>query len=78
MRRRLKDFAALCHGRFTGEDGPYHGVSTDTRTLSQGDIYLALRGPRFDGNEFLGAAASAGAVAAVVERPAADAPLPLM
>ena len=78
MRRRLKDFAALCEGRFAGEDRPFTGVSSDTRTLSQGDIYLALRGPRFDGNEFLGAAAAAGAVAAVVDRPAPDAPLPLI
>ena len=43
-----------------------------------GEIYLALRGPRFDGNEFLEAAASAGAVAAVVDRPVRNAPLPLI
>ena len=36
--------------------------------MQPGDLYLALRGPRFDGNEFLDAAAAAGAVAAVVDR----------
>lgn len=53
------------------EDGSQHlfsGVSTDTRTLAEGDLFVALRGPSFDGHQFLGAAASAGAAGAVVER----------
>jgi UDP-N-acetylmuramoyl-tripeptide--D-alanyl-D-alanine ligase len=78
MNRRLHDFAALCGGRYQGEDRAYSGVGTDTRSLQAGEIYLALRGPRFDGNEFLPAAAAAGAVAAVVDRPVKDAPLPLI
>ena len=78
MKRRLHDFAALCGGRYQGEDRPYSGIGTDTRSLQPGEIYLALRGPRFDGNEFLPAAAAAGAVAAVVDRAAKDAPLPLI
>ncbi len=47
----------------------FAGVSTDTRTLQAGDLYVALRGDRFDGHQFLAAALDAGAVAAVVERP---------
>ena len=78
MKRRLKNFAALCGGRFTGEDRDYGAVSTDTRQLQPGDLYLALRGPRFDGNEFLDAAASAGAVAAVVDREVSHPTLPLI
>ncbi len=78
MKRMLRDFAALCGGRYTGADLAYTGVGTDTRTLSAGEIYVALRGPRFDGNDFLGAAAAAGAVAAVVDKPVAGAPLPLI
>jgi UDP-N-acetylmuramoyl-tripeptide--D-alanyl-D-alanine ligase len=78
MKRMLRTFAALCGGRFSGEDGAFTGVSTDTRALRAGEIYLALRGPRFDGNEFLGAAAAAGAVAAVVDRPVSQPPLPLI
>src|SRR5689334_20168381 len=77
MNRTLRDFAALCGGRYQGEDRAYRGVATDTRTLQPGQIYLALRGPRFDGNEFIAAAAAAGAVAAVVDRPVAAA-LPLI
>ena len=78
MKRTLRDFASLCGGRYAGADLAYSGVGTDTRTLSPGEIYLALRGPRFDGNDFLDAAASAGAVAAVVDRPVTAAPLPLI
>jgi UDP-N-acetylmuramoyl-tripeptide--D-alanyl-D-alanine ligase len=74
----VRQFADLCGGRYSGADQSCSGVSTDTRTLRPGDIYLALRGPRFDGNEFLGAAAAAGAVAAVVDRPVKDAPVPLI
>lgn len=78
MKRSLAAFAALCAGRYEGEDRAYASVSTDTRALKAGDLYLALRGPRFDGNEFLAAAAAGGAVAAVVDRPAPSSPLPLI
>jgi UDP-N-acetylmuramoyl-tripeptide--D-alanyl-D-alanine ligase len=75
---RVREFADLCGGRYAGKDQACIGVSTDTRTLRPGEIYLALRGPRFDGNEFLQAAAAAGAVAAVTDRPLSAAPLPLI
>jgi UDP-N-acetylmuramoyl-tripeptide--D-alanyl-D-alanine ligase len=78
MNRSLRDFAELCGGSYAGEDRPYSGVSTDTRSLRGGEIYLALRGPRFDGNDFLSSAAAAGAAAAVVDRAVRDAPLPVI
>ncbi len=78
MRRTLSHFAALCGGRFEGEDRAWTEVNHDTRTLTPGQIYFALRGARFDGNEFLVAAAAAGAVAAVIDRPRPDAPLPVI
>ena len=43
-------------------------VWTDTRTLAPGDLFVALRGDRFDGHTFLVAARAAGATGAVVER----------
>lgn len=43
-------------------------VHTDTRNLLPGDVFVALRGERFDGNDMLASAQSAGAVAAVAER----------
>lgn len=47
-------------------------LSTDTRNLRPGDLFLALRGERFDGHDYLGAAEQAGARAAVVAHPVAD------
>ena len=46
----------------------FSSVSTDTRTLTAGALFVALRGEHFDAHEFVGAARERGAVAAVVER----------
>jgi UDP-N-acetylmuramoyl-tripeptide--D-alanyl-D-alanine ligase len=46
----------------------YRGISTDTRTLRPGELFVALRGARFDGAQFVLAAAAAGAPGAVAER----------
>lgn len=43
------------------------GVSTDTRTLQPGDLFVALRGEQFDAHEFLEDVRNAGAIAALVE-----------
>jgi UDP-N-acetylmuramoyl-tripeptide--D-alanyl-D-alanine ligase len=44
------------------------GVSTDTRTIKQGDLFFALVGENFDGHKFIKDAFTKGAVAAVVNR----------
>ena len=67
MKRTLADFAAACGGRLRGPDRSYAGVSSDTRTLAQGELFVALHGPHFNGNEFIGAALSAGAAGALVD-----------
>lgn len=46
-------------------------IETDTRRLDAGSLFLALRGERFDGHDFLETAAARGAVAAIVDRPVA-------
>ncbi len=48
----------------------FNRISTDTRTLSEGDLFIALEGPNYDGHDFLSEAAVQGARAAVVSRPA--------
>lgn len=55
----------------------YEGVATDTRTLRPGALFVALKGEAFDAHDFLEAAASAGARAALVERVPAGAPASL-
>jgi UDP-N-acetylmuramoyl-tripeptide--D-alanyl-D-alanine ligase len=47
--------------------GTVDGVSTDTRTLGPGNLFVALRGERFDGPRFLAAAVTAGATGIVVQ-----------
>lgn len=42
-------------------------VQTDTRSLKQGDIFFALKGPNFNGNTFAATAISMGAAAVVVD-----------
>ena len=43
------------------------GVSTDTRTIREGDLFVALRGPTYDGHAFVRDAFARGAAAALVE-----------
>ena len=51
-------------------------VHSDTRSLQPGDLFVALRGERFDAHDFLPQARAAGAVAALAERGLAQAGLP--
>jgi UDP-N-acetylmuramoyl-tripeptide--D-alanyl-D-alanine ligase len=44
------------------------GYSIDSRTVKPASLFFAIRGPRFDGHDFVSAALASGAVAAVVER----------
>ena len=42
-------------------------INTDTRTIEQGDVFLALRGDNFDGHDYIEQAQKSGAVAAIVD-----------
>ena len=46
----------------------YRGISTDTRTLGPGDVFVALEGERFDGHAFVPEAVAAGCAAVVSHR----------
>ena len=73
----LAEAAAVLGAAVRGADVRFSGVSTDTRTLRRGELFVALRGERFDGHGFLQNAAAAKAAAAVVDsRHAGDLPLP--
>ncbi len=56
-------------------DALVQGVSHDSRQVEKGDLFVAMRGGRFDGHDHVEEAASRGAVAVVCERPV-DHPLP--
>ncbi|MEL6949926.1 MAG: UDP-N-acetylmuramoyl-tripeptide--D-alanyl-D-alanine ligase [Pseudomonadota bacterium] len=50
----------------------FRGVSTDTRTLAQDNLFLALNGPNYTGADFVSAAREAGAAAAITDRQVDD------
>lgn len=64
----LAAVAEFMHGELHGADHAFDGVSTDTRTLQQGELFIALQGPHFDGCDYVGQARDKGAVAAVVPK----------
>ena len=64
----LAEAAAVLDANLRGGDARFSGVSTDSRTLRRGELFVALRGERFDGHEFLKAAAGAQAAAVMVDR----------
>lgn len=74
---RLRDAAALLPGaRVVGDPNvAFCRVHTDTRTLRAGDLFVALKGERFDAHDFLGAARVSGAVAALASHGIAEAGL---
>jgi UDP-N-acetylmuramoyl-tripeptide--D-alanyl-D-alanine ligase len=66
--------ARSADGRLVGDDRPIDAISTDSRTLPAGSLFVALKGERFDGHEFAAAAVERGAAALLVER---QLPLPV-
>jgi UDP-N-acetylmuramoyl-tripeptide--D-alanyl-D-alanine ligase len=45
----------------------FTNITTDTRSLKPGEVFLALRGEKFDGHEFVSVAIAKGAIAAIVD-----------
>jgi UDP-N-acetylmuramoyl-tripeptide--D-alanyl-D-alanine ligase len=73
----LAEAAAVLGAGVRGADVRFSGVSTDSRTLRRGELFVALRGERFDGHGFLQNAAAAKAAAALIDsRYVGDLPLP--
>jgi UDP-N-acetylmuramoyl-tripeptide--D-alanyl-D-alanine ligase len=65
---RLSEAAQVLGGTLAGGDARFAGVSTDSRSIGAGELFVALRGERFDGHAFLDAAKAAGAAGAMVDR----------
>lgn len=74
---KLSILAGKLNGKLLGSDADYTGVSLDTRGLKPNDLFIALRGERFDGHDFIELAKQNGAVGAIVDH-AIDIDLPLV
>ena len=60
---------SVCVRTRTGRsDIKISGISTDTRTISSGDLFIALKGEKFDGHSFLEEAFKKGAIGAIVSK----------
>src|SRR2546428_14136410 len=68
---RVEELVRMCDAQLVQGDPNWQvrHISTDTRAIERGDCFVALRGPRFDGHDFLNVAAERGASAAVVSYP---------
>ena len=64
----LKQIAQLSGGQLKGEDADVYGVSIDSRQVHLGDLFVALKGPRFDGHDFVDTDIEAKAAGVLVHR----------
>jgi UDP-N-acetylmuramoyl-tripeptide--D-alanyl-D-alanine ligase len=75
----LREAATAANARLIGADARFSGVSTDSRSLAKGELFVAIRGEHFDGHDFLDAARGRGAAGAMVDANyAGPAPLPIL
>ncbi len=63
----LSQVALAVDGRLTGPDVALAGVTTDTRAIAAGQLFIALRGERFDAHDFLDTAALSAAALMVAD-----------
>ncbi|MGD2117487.1 MAG: UDP-N-acetylmuramoyl-tripeptide--D-alanyl-D-alanine ligase [Chromatiales bacterium] len=68
MSMTLSAAANAIHGTLLGDDKSFASVSTDTRSIRAGDLFIALQGPNFDAHDYVQQAGDNGAVAAMVHR----------
>jgi UDP-N-acetylmuramoyl-tripeptide--D-alanyl-D-alanine ligase len=68
----LDEAARALGARLRGSPGSFSGVATDSRVIEAGDLFVAIRGERFDAHEFVAEAARRGAAAALVSRELPD------
>ena len=73
---RLCELLVALDARLVGADAVFSAVSTDSRKIEPGQLFIALTGPNFDGHAYLAAVAAKGAVAVLVEREVVGVELP--
>ena len=70
MKLTIKEITKACNGKFIGDDDTLEvtSYSKDTRTIKNGDCYVAIKGETFDGNDFLDKARDLGASCAIASK----------
>jgi len=62
----LTEVAKITNAQRHGKDVEFYGVSTDSRTIAKGELFVALTGENFNGHEFISTSCENGAVAVLV------------
>lgn len=70
----LEDIAPAIGGQRQGGNVSFAGVSTDSRNIAAGDLFVALHGDKFDGHDYVAACLQQGAAAALIDHAVADLP----
>ena len=70
------EIAKATGGELIGADVRVNGVSTDTRTIDKGALFVAVKGERFDGADYIEQAMKNGAAAVLSERVCENADIP--
>lgn len=68
IKMSLMEVAKIVSCSLPSQNSTFHGISHDTRTLKPGNLYIAIRGERFDGHDFIEEAYKKGAKAALISR----------
>ncbi len=68
----LSQLSRIVDGSFTGSDVNFDSVSIDSRTLCKNALFVALKGPNFNGHDFISSARKRGAAAALVSEYVSD------
>ncbi|WP_085298367.1 UDP-N-acetylmuramoyl-tripeptide--D-alanyl-D-alanine ligase [Cognaticolwellia mytili] len=64
----LSEIAQATDGQLVGRDLTINAITTDSRALNAGDVFLALKGPNFDGHKFVVSASELGCSAVIVQQ----------
>lgn len=64
---RLSEAAMALDGKLQGQDAEFLGVSTDSRNVKPGELFVALRGERFDGHAYARECLDKGAAAIMLD-----------
>ena len=65
---KLKDIAKATNGKLIGRDLDVSGISIDSRTAKRGNLFIAIKGKRYDGHSFIEEAIKKGIAAVILER----------
>ena len=78
IRANLAQLQPHLSGVSLKQDAAFVGISTDSRSVAAGNLFVALKGEHFDAHDYLEQVAAQGAAAVVVERAPAGLPVPAL